>query len=318
MILTVTMNPAIDKTVTIPTLVRGGLNRIQTIETDIGGKGINVSKTIRALGGQSVALGFAGGRNGAFIEKTLRGMGICTAFLPVDGETRCNTKIVEESGAVTELNEPGPEIGEAAVEAFLQMLETYPERAEEKTILVLSGSLPKGVEPDIYAKIIKTAHTKGSKVLLDADGEAFRAAIEAVPDMIKPNRAELEAYYGVQNATLEELCKMGEKLIQKGIEKVVISLGSEGALFLEKEKALYGKGMHVDVHSTVGAGDAMAAALVYAAEHDLPMEQYAALAMAVSAGAVMTTGTKPPERAVVDTLLTKVELTSSMSSRRLM
>lgn len=305
MIITVTMNPAIDRTVTIPTFVHGGLNRIQTVETDIGGKGINVSKTIRALGGQSVALGFAGGRNGALIEKTLRGMGIRTAFLPVDGETRCNTKVVEADGCVTELNEPGPEIGASAVEALLHTIETY---AAEGNLFVLSGSVPKGTDTDIYARIIRKVHEKGGRVLLDADGDLFRIALEEKPDIVKPNRAELEACFGVQNADMQEMLSMGQELIQKGVGQVVISLGSEGALFLEKEKALFGKGISVEVRSTVGAGDAMAAALAYAFEHNLTMEQYAGLAMAASAGAVTTAGTKPPERAVVDTLLARVEL----------
>lgn len=238
MVITITMNPAIDRTVTIPRLVHGGLNRIQMVETDIGGKGINVSKTIRALGGQSVALGFAGGGNGSLLEKSLKRLGIETAFIPVDGEIRCNTKIVESNGSVTELNEPGFTVEPPQLEALLHRIEDY---ASKDTVFVLSGSLPKGAGTDVYAEIIQKVRGKGGRVLLDADGEVFRSAVEAVPHIIKPNRMELEQYYGVRGATLEELCKMGEKLMQKGMTAVVISLGREGALFRKKKKPSMGE-----------------------------------------------------------------------------
>lgn len=306
MIITVTMNPAIDRTVTLPAFAHGGLNRIQRIETDIGGKGINVSKTIRALGGYSVAIGLAGGRNGETIERTLQQMGIRTDLIPLNAETRYNIKIVEDNGCVTELNEPGPEVGREQTEALLRLVDAY---AAEDAIFVLSGSIPRGVPVDIYAHMIDIVHAKKGKTLLDADGEAFRCALEAGPDIIKPNRAELEALYGVCGSGLTELREMGEKLLQKGIDRAVVSLGAKGALFLEKEKALYGKGLCVQTCSTVGAGDAMAAAIAYAWERTLPMEQYAALAMAASAGAVTTPGTKPPARETVDALLEQVELT---------
>ncbi len=305
MIVTVTMNPAIDKTMTLPVFVKGGLNRIQTVEADIGGKGINVSKTIRALGGFSAALGLAGGRNGETIEKTLQKMGIRTEFIPLNAETRYNIKIIEKDGCVTELNEPGPEVSKGQIEALLRLMDAY---AGWETIFVLSGSIPGGISPDIYAHMIERVHAKGASVLLDADGEAFRLALEAKPDIIKPNRMELETLYGIYSTDQAALRVMGERLLEKGIARAIISLGKEGALFLEKGKALYAKALPVNALSTVGAGDAMAAAIAYAWERNLPMEQYAALAMAASAGAVMTEGTKPPSREMVDILLEQVTL----------
>ena len=122
MIVTVTMNPAIDKTVDIDALERGGLNRIQKVEYDAGGKGINVSKTIRELGGTSIAAGFLGGNAGRTIEAVLNEKGIQNDFIWVDGETRTNTKVFEKSGEVTELNEPGPQILEEQVEQLIKKL----------------------------------------------------------------------------------------------------------------------------------------------------------------------------------------------------
>lgn len=305
MIITVTMNPAMDRTITIPSFVHGGINRIKTVETDIGGKGVNVSKTIKMLGGLSKAIGFAGGNSGDELKNTLKQLGIQPDFIPVNSELRCNTKIVEDNGCVTELNEPGAEVGPMQLEALLRIVNAY---AGSGNMFVLSGSVPKGVPVDIYARIIEKVHTKGGKVLLDADGELFRQALEAKPDIIKPNCMEMETLYGVQNAGLEELRSMGEKMLDKGIGKVVISMGSEGALFLEKEKALYGKGLNVKTNSTVGAGDAMAAVMAYAWERKFSMEQTAKLAIATSAGAATTKGTKTPTRELIDTLLDKVEL----------
>lgn len=303
MIVTVTMNPAIDKTVEIPALKPGDLNRISRVEYDAGGKGINVSKTIAELGGESIATGFLGGNAGRTIEQVLKEKGISQDFVWVQGETRTNTKVFEKSGAVTELNEPGPEISESQVKALLQKLEGY---AGKQTLFVLSGSVPAGVDKGIYGTIIRLVHQKGAKVLLDADGELFRRALEACPDIIKPNQAELQEYVRVQNASRKELCLLALDLKKKGIEQVAVSMGSEGALLFLKEFKAYCPALSVKAHSTVGAGDAMAAALAYSFEKGLSLEETARLSMAVSAGAVTTVGTKPPAKDLVEELKKQV------------
>lgn len=306
MIVTVTMNPAIDKTVDIDLLEQGGLNRIKHVEVDAGGKGINVSKTIKELGGTSIAAGFLAGHAGALIENVLKEYGIKTDFITVDGETRTNLKVVETSGEVTELNEPGPIVTEAHVEELLKRLDSY---AGPETLFVLAGSIPAGVSKDIYGRIIERVHAKGARVLLDADGELFVRALEAGPDMLKPNRVELEAYYKLEyRASEEELKSMGRDLLKKGAQTVAISLGQLGAMFLADGKVYRCPGLSVKAHSTVGAGDAMVAALSYSWDQKLSAEDCIKLCMATSAGAVTTIGTKPPKRDVVDELVKQVEL----------
>lgn len=306
MIVTVTMNPAIDKTVDIEKMEHGGLNRIQHVELDAGGKGINVSKTIKALGGTSVAAGFLGGKAGETIEGVLKEYGIKTDFVYVDGETRTNLKVVEKNGEVTELNEPGPEVTEEQVELLLKKLEQY---ANEDTLFVLAGSIPKGVDKNIYKVITERVHEKGAKVLMDADGELFVHALEAAPDMVKPNRVELEAYFKLDYlASEEELAAMGKKLLENGSELVAISLGKMGAMFLTEGKRIRCPGLTVKAHSTVGAGDAMVAALAYSWDEKMELEDRIRLGMATSAGAVTTVGTKPPAREVVDELAKRVEI----------
>ena len=306
MIVTVTMNPAIDKTVEIERLRHGGLNRIQKVEYDAGGKGINVSKTIRELGGKSVAMGFLAGNSGKTIANVLGEKGIENDFVWVEGETRTNTKVYEKDGTLTELNEPGPAVTEAAVEKLLEKLEEY---AGKDTLFVLSGSIPDGVPKDIYARITRRVHEKGSRVLVDADGELFRIALEARPDMIKPNRVELEELFGLAaDACDEELWKAARSLQNQGIETIAVSMGKEGAMFFIGEYQAKCPALSVKIHSTVGAGDAMVAALAYAWEQKNGKEEMVRMCMAISAGAVMTVGTKPPSAELVETLKKQVEI----------
>ena len=307
MSVTVTMNPAIDKTVDIDYLEKGDLNRIKRVEMDAGGKGINVSKTIKALGGDSIAAGFIGGSSGSIIKNVLSGMGIATDFVEVEGETRTNLKVVEAKGNVTELNEPGPRVSGPQLEELLCKLESY---AGPDTLFVLAGSIPAGVPGDIYRIITERVHEKGSKVLLDADGELFSESLKASPDMLKPNRSELERYFDMDyRASEKELVKLGERLMDGGVSMTAISLGQMGALFLTKDKKYRCQGLKVKAHSTVGAGDAMVAAMAYGWDRKLPLEDCIRLCMGVSAGAVTTIGTKPPSRELVDELAAQAELT---------
>lgn len=305
MIVTVTMNPAIDKTVDVESFVHGGLNRVKHIIMDAGGKGINVSKTIKALGGDSIATGFLGGNNGNAIANMLESDQVKAQFVIVDGETRINTKIVEADGTVTELNEAGPKIFEEEQKHFEEQLIQY---AKEGTWFVLSGSVPTGVPKTIYGDIIRKMHEKGAKVFLDADGELFTESLAAKPDIIKPNRVELEKYIGAEHSlTEEELLSVGNDLLDKGIGTVIISLGHEGALFLTKEQSLKCPAISVKVQSTVGAGDALVAAFTYGMDMGEDFESCAKLGIATSAGAVSTEGTKPPTRQMVDELIQLVK-----------
>lgn len=310
MIITVTMNPAIDKTIDIGAFVHGGLNRISHIEKDAGGKGINVSKTIHHLGGTSVATGFLGGDAGDFIERSLISYGIKTDFIRVDGETRTNTKVVEPNGIVTELNEPGPHVTEEKINELIRKLEDY---ASPDTLVVLAGSIPAGMDQTIYRVITEKMHAKGASVLLDADGALFEETLKAQPDIIKPNHLELKTYFhqaGVyfpESIVDQAIVSMGHFLLTSGIRQVVISRGSGGAIFLNEKEMYLCPALPVHAHSTVGAGDAMVAAIACGWEKKQPFREIARLAMAASAGAVTTIGTKPPEKELVEDLIPQVQ-----------
>lgn len=304
MIITVTMNPAVDKTVEVERLSPGQLNRLQNVRYDAGGKGINVSKTIHELGGESVAVGFLAGNTGRTIEKLLKDKGIRTDFVWVEGETRTNTKVLEADGSLTELNEPGPVIEKKQMEELLGKLEQY---AREDSLVVLAGSVPKGVDKTIYGEITRRMHAKKVKVLLDADGELFQKAMEAGPDIIKPNRAELEEYAGLETGASDEaLVEHAKRFRDSGTETIVVSMGAEGALLLLPDLVVQCPALLVQAHSTVGAGDAMVAALAYAWEQKLGSVETVRLCMAASAGAVATKGTNPPSRELVNVLTEQV------------
>lgn len=297
MIITVTMNPAIDKTVEINCLQQGGLNRISKVEYDAGGKGINVSKTICELGGKSIATGFLAGNAGQTIKNVLDEKGIQNDFVWINGETRTNTKVFEENGMVTELNEPGAVPSAQELKELMDKLEGY---AEDDTLFVLAGSIPNGMNKDIYADITNLVHKKGAKVLLDADGELFRNGLKAVPDIIKPNRLELEEYARFDyKASEQKIANIARRLIKEGIGTVAVSMGKCGAMLLKKDYEAKAQALSVKAHSTVGAGDAMVAALSFAYENGMDNDETLKLGIATSAGAVTTIGTKPPEKELV-------------------
>ncbi|MGN0483623.1 MAG: 1-phosphofructokinase [Lachnospiraceae bacterium] len=306
MIVTVTMNPAMDKTADLEKLTLGGLNRLKQIESDAGGKGINVSKTIAALGADSIATGFLAGNSGKHIQSMLEELHISTDFLFIDGETRTNLKIVEQSGAVTEINEPGPSITPSDLQKLLAKLENY---AAPDTLFVLAGSVPAGTDRNIYRQIIELVHEKGAKVLLDADGDLFTNALSAKPDFIKPNHLELAEFAGLKHEPSEdELLQIAKKLQADGISSIAVSMGKHGAMFLLDDYHVRCDAVDVKRHSTVGAGDAMVAAVSYSLDHGFSRADTVKMCMAVSAGAVTTIGTKPPTRELVDELLEKVKI----------
>ena len=192
MIITVTLNPAVDKTVTVEKLCPGELNKVCSSREDAGGKGINVSKTIQSLGGKSIATGFLGGLPGDGIARTLKELEIEADFVQIDGQTRTNLKIADADGCVTEVNEPGPVVSGTECERLEEKLR---ERISPGDMVILSGSLPKGISVDFYGKLTEKMKALGASVFVDADGEAFVHAVDAKPDVMKPNLAELERYF---------------------------------------------------------------------------------------------------------------------------
>lgn len=313
MIITVTLNPALDKTARVDALRVNALNRLHGVTLDAGGKGVNVSAMIRSLGGESIAVGFSGGGAGEELQALIVQKGIRADFVRIAAVTRTNLKVVADNGVLTEFNEPGPEIRDGEWRELEQKLSGC---GVKGNTVVLSGSLPAGLGKDTYKKLSAMLRRAGAAVFLDTDGEALsqalRSAPEEIPDYIKPNRYELLQYFGMaddENAypetKLAELCRT---LIDRGIKLVALSRGEAGAIFVTRESVWRSPALPLQVRSTVGAGDSMVGALVYGFEQGLPEERCFALAMAASAGACVTEGTNPPSRALVDTFLAQTRM----------
>jgi len=290
MIITVTLNPAIDKTIEIDDFIIGNVNRIVSTRVDAGGKGINVSKVIKELGDKSLALGFLGGNSGNQIKNYLDDINIKNDFLILKGETRTNIKIIDKvNNTHTDINEKGPSLMGQDITNIKEKIMEY---CKPDSLVVLSGSVPIGVSSDIYCEIIKDVKNKGGKVILDADGEMLLQGIKAGPYMVKPNVEELEKAFGKKINNEEEVIETARKILEYGVKYVVISQGSEGSIFISADKVAKVKGIKVEVKSTVGAGDSMVAAMAVAIENNYSFEETMKLACATSAANVMTEGTQ--------------------------
>ncbi len=225
MIITVTLNPALDKTIEIDEFKIDSVNRIVSTRVDAGGKGINVSKVIKELQQKSIALGFLGGSSGSKIKNYLDNLNINNNFLTVKGETRTNIKIIDKvNNTHTDINENGPDLIE---EDIINIKEKIMEYCKADSIVVLSGSVPSGVDISIYGEIIKDVKNKGGKVILDAEGELLMQGIKAGPYMVKPNIDELEKAFGESINSEEEVIQTAREILEYGVKYVVISQGSE-------------------------------------------------------------------------------------------
>lgn len=289
-IITVTLNPCIDKTASIEKLEPYGLNRIRSERLDPAGKGINVARILRTAGADVSACGFIAGKQGEFLLESVRGMGIPTDFLEVEGETRVNLKLLDESvQKITEVNEPGFPVPPEKLELFFRRFESLTRGA---SMVVLSGSLPRGVPATVYRDCIAIARRNGAKAILDADGAPLAEGVTALPYAVKPNSAELERLVGRKLETLSEIYDAAQELIAAGIAIVLVSMGADGALFLDKTSAYATKPWKIDVKSPTGSGDSMVSALVWALQNDMPSDAAARLATAAGTFTASLPGTQ--------------------------
>jgi len=288
MIATVTLNPALDKTMAISGFAVGRTNRASIEQIDAGGKGINVAKAARQLGCPVVALGFLAGANGRWVADALAAQGIPCDFVWVPGETRVNLKIKDPlTGTETEINEPGFQVGAEHVQALMRRVE---EQAGQCSVMVFSGSLPPGVPPEIYAEFIRIARNRGAQTILDAAGAALKHGIAAGPDLIKPNRAEAEEVLETKIDGEAGLVDAARRFLALGARVVVLSLGADGALAVSQRERWRAYSPPVTASSSIGAGDAMVAALAFAMTRGLALPDALRLATAAGAATVATNG----------------------------
>lgn len=284
-VVTVTLNPAIDRTVTISNFTAGAVNRVETSRSNAGGKGVNVAAMLAESGVRVAVTGFLGRENASPFEELFSRRGIADYFVRIAGQTRTGIKIVDPMlRQTTDINFPGPAASPGDLAAFTHQLSLL-----DADCFVLAGSLPPGVEPTIYRELITGLRARGRRVVLDASGEPLPLALEAKPHLIKPNNHELGELLGRPLPDTAAVITAARELVARGIETVVVSMGKDGACFVTAQEAIVARPPDVEVSSTVGAGDAMVAGLVAAQSLRLSLAASARLATAFSVHALTRT-----------------------------
>lgn len=312
MISSITLNPCLDRTVYVDKLLCYDTNRIMKVEVDAGGKGINCSRMIRELGSETTALAFFGGEAGDYVKFVLDRQGVGSVVVPTVAETRTNVCIEESTGKPpTTLNERG---GPIEHKELGELFERAKDLARESSYMVLGGSVPLGVNPDVKNVLVQIAKAGGAKAVLDADGDAFTEGVKARPFMIKPNIDEAQRLLGKTLESKSDVARAALQLSELGIELVIISLGKQGAIACYEGSIYDATTPKVEPKSTIGSGDSLIAGVVCGLERGLPIEDCLALGCAAGAATALSDGTDIGKKDDVDRLLpearvTKIEVT---------
>lgn len=306
-ILTVTLNPAVDKTYTTHSLITGHVNRMRTMVKIAGGKGVNVTKILRQYGCEVAATGFLGGYGGKFIAGELEQRGAECRFVQTAGETRSNMNIIADDGYVTEILEPGPKISEGELAEFMEQYKTL---LNECGLVILSGSVASGIQADIYAELIRIAASRQVPAYLDSSGESLKLGIwsetGAKPDLIKPNWKEMEYIMGHRIRNREEMLEAARFLHGEGIPRVIVSMGSKGLLSVTDSGAYSAKAERVKAVNTVACGDSVVASYAIAAVKGENEEQAIRYACAISAANATTMESAAIPMETAEALLNKI------------
>lgn len=273
MIVTLTPNPSVDRTLLLPELRRGAINRAGSVTVEPSGKGVNVARALAASGHAATAVLPLGGPEGEHLEALLRRSGLPFVGVPVAAPIRSNVTLLEVDGVVTKVNEPGPRLSAAEVAALLAAGEraaavpaTEPaagEAVRASAWMVCCGSLPPGVPADLYARVVNRSHDRGGRVAVDSSGEPLRRAAGAGADLLKPNQEELAEVTDRSLVTLGDVVDAAAVLRRLGACAVLVSLGRDGAVLVGPE-TYHGEAPPTHVVSTVGAGDALLAGFLAA------------------------------------------------------
>lgn len=304
-VVAITLNPALDLTGHLDRIQLGEVNLIAQSHLGAAGKGVNVARVLSDLGAQVTVTGFLGQDNQTIFCQLFEQIGVQDAFIRIAGATRINVKLVEKTGAVSDLNFPSIQVNEQAIAQFEQLLD---ELARDHEFFILAGSLPNGVSPQLCADWIKKLTEKGKKVFFDSSRDALIAGVNATPWLIKPNEEELAQLVQHPVQGIAARCLAAEQIAQQGIEHIVISMGEQGTLWLNQGQWLQATPPTMPVVSTVGAGDTLVAGLCWGHMQAMPKPELLCFATALSALAVTQIGVGVPDLNAVTQLQQQVQL----------
>lgn len=303
---TITLNPAIDQSVAIPGFAAGEVNRVSWEQSDPGGKGVNVASFLADLGFAVTVTGFIGSDNAAIFEKLFTQKQMSDHFVRTQGKTRVNIKIIDElNNRNTDINFPGQT---PTAQDLTDLKNNIDQLMLDHDWFVLSGSLPNGVATHFYSESLKSLKQAGKRVLLDTSGDALTDAIQEMPYAIKPNIAELEELLGQRLHTEQDVAKAAKSLVQQGIQCVVVSMGEQGAVFVDSAQAVIAVPPAITVKSTVGAGDAMVAGFIAAQLQGLALEDCARLATATAISALTQLGPRLASKSVLESYMQQIDV----------
>ena len=305
-ILTVTLNPAIDQTLFIPGFGAGEVNRVERSYFHAGGKGVNVASLLADYGFSISVTGFLGDSNTEIFEELFKRKIICDKFVRIPGTTRTGIKIVNKKNSeTTDINFPGALPADEDINVLVDVIKEMANNAEW---LILAGSLPPGLTGALYKIIIELAHSLKTKVAVDTSGKSLKDALIACPDLIKPNKEELEEITGKKLLSLQDVADTAKQLVKEGIETVIVSMGPEGAVFAESKQLLLALPGKVDLISTVGAGDAMLAGTIAGKLQNKSLEECAKLGTAFSMSALSRLTPDLPDENNLKRLFNQVDI----------
>lgn len=285
MILTVTLNAAIDKRYVVEGYQVGQVNRVKECSYVPGGKGLNVSKPAAIYGAEVVATGFVGGHSGNYIEDSLKPFGIKSEFYHVEAESRSCINIWDEVNHVqTEFLEPGFTLTEKEFEGFEEKFRTL---VTDAKVVAMSGSVPKGLDGTAYQRLVKIGKKAGKQVILDISGKLLEMGIQASPTLIKPNIDEIRMLTGKTCNDIAEIIDAAKEIHKNGVKIVAVSLGADGSLAVGEEGTFRAEVPKIDAVNTVGCGDSMIAGFAVGMEEGLSLPEMLKKASAISAAAAM-------------------------------
>ena len=306
MIVTVTLNPTLDRTLSVPKLELGSVHRGQIVREDLGGKGINVSRALRALGIPSHLVAFMGGLTGRSMQRSLQEAGFEAHFVEVAGETRRNITLFDEaSGQYTKINEPGPSVGSQHLAALVALIDQLAGRGD---LWAFCGSLPPGAPADLYARLIQQVQNRGGRACLDSSGPPLSAGLGALPFAVKPNCEEAAELLGRPLRAEDEYCVAVRQLQAPGVALVALTCGRRGLVLAMDGDVVVASPPSIPARSPVGAGDAALAGLLWAVSERCETLETARRIVACGTAAAMQEGTGVGDRALVARLLSEVQV----------
>lgn len=300
MIYTVTLNPSVDFIVEVDQFQLGGLNRMSREAKYPGGKGINVSRILSRIGSKTTALGFSGGFPGGFILDALRKENVPEDFIHVDEDSRINIKL--KTGQETEINGLGPYISAEKMDELRQKLSNM----TKEDILVLSGSIPPSISPDLYQQLTREYAAQGIQVVVDASGKTLLDVVKEHPFLVKPNHHELGELFDTKIETTKEAIQYGSILVEQGAKNVIVSMAGEGALLINRDGVYTATIPKGDVKNSTGAGDSLVAGFI--GKWDQTKDLQKAFQYGVASGSATAFNYDLAEKEHIEALLPQVEI----------